>query len=883
MSRKLLRRLAVPVTTAVVAALGLVASGTLSTAAAAAPAPATVDPAVRADLADDGMATFLVRLKGEADLSAAKGQRTHDAKAKAAYEALTGHAARSQRGLREQLDDAKAAYRAFWISDVVKVTGDAALVDAIAARSDVESIGPDRVYQLPETQATDATAEVAAVEWGIDRIRAPQVWSEYGATGQGVVVGNIDSGVQFDHPALVAAYRGTVGEGKYSHDYNWFDPAGICPTAEPCDNSGHGTHTMGTMVGAGGIGVAPGARWIAAKGCETSSCSSSSLMLAGQWMLAPTDSTGDNPRPDLAPDVINNSWGGGQGERWYADMLNAWKAAGIFAVFSAGNSGPGCGTANSPGDNAEAYAVGSFTSTNAISSFSSRGPSVNGLAKPNIAAPGSNVRSSVPGNGYAANNGTSMAAPHVSGAVALLWSLAPTLIGDIDATTALLNTTAIDTANLTCGGTAARNNVFGEGRLDVYAAATAAPRGASGTVAGTITDTATGAPLTGATVTARSGDTVRSVLTLADGSYALVLPPGDYTLTAHLYGHVDATAAGVAVTEGVQTSRDLALTAAARHALSGRVFDVLGRPLSGAVVRIAGTPMTPATTDAEGRYAFVAVADGTYDVVATHVAPVLCNAPTARSLTLGADAAVDFALPNRTDRYGYTCTPATPGWIDAHDRLALEGDEDVATVALPFPVRYYGVERTTAYVTTNGLVNLAAHRLGDYENTSLPGLGDPSGVVAAFWDDLIIDERAKVQTALVGAPGQRRFVVEWDDALLASDGTTRVSAEVIFAENGDITLQYHQIGTGPAARGGGATIGIENVAGTDGLRYAYNEAVLQRDQAITFRAPLGATTVGDAAAPTGPSEAETAQAARRLNELTAARATTDSGAETAAA
>ncbi|NUR73484.1 MAG: VCBS repeat-containing protein, partial [Hamadaea sp.] len=250
--------------------------------------------------------------------------------------------------------------------------------------------------------------------------------------------------------------------------------------------------------------------------------------------------------------------------------------------------------------------------------------------------------------------------------------------------------------------------------------------------------------------------------------------------------------------------------------------------------------------------------------------------PMSRSLTVGADASLDFALPNRSDRYGYTCTPSRVDWIDAHDRLPLKGDEDVTAVTLPFPVTFYGVERKTAYVTTNGLVNFAEPRLGDYNNTILPGLGNPNGVIAAFWDDLIIDDRAKVQTALLGRTGDRRFVVEWDDALLASDGRTRVSAEVVFAENGDITLQYHQVGGSAAARGGGATIGLENVAGTDGLRYAYNEVVLKGDQAITFTAPLGATTVTDATDPTGPSEAEVAAAARRLDA-------TETTAETSAA
>ena len=131
------------------------------------------------------------------------------------------------------------------------------------------------------------------------------------------MVANIDTGVQYNHPALVNQYRGNLGGASFDHNYNWFDPSSVCPSPVPCDNNNHGTHTMGTMVGDDGgtnqIGVAPGARWIAAKGCETNNCSDAALLASAQWILAPTDLNGSNPRPDLRPDIVNNSWGGGGG------------------------------------------------------------------------------------------------------------------------------------------------------------------------------------------------------------------------------------------------------------------------------------------------------------------------------------------------------------------------------------------------------------------------------------------------------------------------------------------------------------------------------------------------------------------------------------------
>lgn len=215
------------------------------------------------------------------------------------------------------------------------------------------------------------------------------------------MVANIDSGVQYDHPALVASYRGNLG-GGFDHAYNWFDPAGVCTGTAPCDNNDHGTHTMGTMVGDDGagnqIGVAPGAKWIAAKGCEARSCSDASLLASGQWVLAPTDANGQNPRPDLRPDIVNNSWGGDGGDLWYQQTIAAWRAAGMFPVFSSGNDGPSCGSAGSPGDNSNAYAVGAYDVNDNIASFSGRG-SGTALIKPNIAAPGSGVRSSVRNGG----------------------------------------------------------------------------------------------------------------------------------------------------------------------------------------------------------------------------------------------------------------------------------------------------------------------------------------------------------------------------------------------------------------------------------------------------------------------------------------------------
>jgi len=353
------------------------------------------------------------------------------------------------------------------------VTGDRAVVDALAARPEVARIEPNHTYELHQSAGPQAVID--AIEWGVADIGADHVWNVFGVFGGRITVASIDTGVEFTHPALVRQYRGNLGGGVFDHNHNWFDPAGICPAPAPCDNNSHGTHVTGTMVGDDGagnqIGVAPRARWIAAKGCEFGSCSLASLLASGQWMLAPTDLAGANPKPALAPHVVNNSWGGSGGDLFYQGIINAWVAAGIFPVFSAGNSGPGCGSTGSPGDNIPAYAAGAYNIAHAIAPFSSRGPSaVDGVTvKPNVSAPGVNVRSSVPGGGYASFSGTSMAAPHVSGTVALIWSANPAkTLGQVALTRKIIDATATDVNDLTCGGVPANNNVWGQGRLDAF-------------------------------------------------------------------------------------------------------------------------------------------------------------------------------------------------------------------------------------------------------------------------------------------------------------------------------------------------------------------------------------------------------------------------------
>ncbi len=470
--------------------------------------PLSIDPLVTADLAADGTVDFWVRLRQGVDLSGAAALSDKTARGTYVYNNLRAVADQSQRNVVAYLESQGLAYEQYWIVNAVLVY-DATEADmqALSAMPEVAEI-KGRFYgqlhndpaptfggyysSLAALQRPAANPDWEGTAWGLIFTRADQVWDQFGITGEGIVVGNIDTGVQWDHPALVNQYRGGDGD----HDYHWYPPTAAaqsaCPGAStaPCDWSGHGSHTMGTMVGNDGVagptghrtGMAPGATWMACMGCDLppNSCSDAALTGCAEWFLAPTDLAGNNPDPSMAPDIINNSWGGGGGDTWYRIYVQNWVAAGIFPAFSAGNSGPGCSTTGSPGDYAESFAVGAVDSSGGIASFSSRGPGLvlGATQKPEISAPGVAVCSTVPGNGYSCGySGTSMASPHVAGAVALVWAANPALQGDIDATRQLLIETVDpnvpDEGN--CGkppGTPGLvpNYTYGFGYLDAFAA-----------------------------------------------------------------------------------------------------------------------------------------------------------------------------------------------------------------------------------------------------------------------------------------------------------------------------------------------------------------------------------------------------------------------------
>jgi subtilisin family serine protease len=807
---------------------------------------ARIEPLLIEQFAAQKEVTYWVVLREKANLRPAYAMQNWEARGRFVYERLKAVALSSQAKLRAKLQSKGVAHQPFWIINAIKVTSDKATLQDMAAQPEVEQIVADGSYQIPEPLPGTPQPSVQSVEWNIDRIHAPQVWSTFDDKGEGIVVANIDSGVQFDHPALVNQYRGNLGGGNFDHNYNWFDPTQLCGSV-PCDTANHGTHTMGTMVGDDGgenqIGVAPHARWIAAKGCEYNWCSYEALMAAGQWVLAPTDLNGQNPRADLRPNIVNNSWGGGGNDTFYQDTVQAWIASGIFPAFSNGNAGPWCNTSGSPGDYVESYSAGAFDSDNSIADFSSRGPSgFGGEIKPNIAAPGVNVRSSVP-YGYDWYSGTSMASPHVAGTVALMWSAAPSLIGDIVATRALLDQTAINVTDQSCGGTADDNNVWGEGRLDAYAAVEQAPRGPSGTLQGTVVTTDPFlSPLNDATVQV-VGPTNRGTYTDVAGQYAFpFLPVGTYDVMVSLFGYLSQIAHGVTVSDDAVTVQDFILPLAPAHVVSGYVRDTNGDPVANATVAIPHTPLLPATTDENGFYRFASVPEGEYDV---GVAATGCNDSQTQHLVVGPDdVTLDFTLSLRTDGFGYTCQHAAFDYIEATNRLPLSGDDTAVQVDLPFPFGFYGQTYHTAFVSTNGFLNFLEwnNSLG---GSPIPNPSVPNAAVYSFWDDLYVADDSSVNTELIGTAPDRQFVIDWRNVHFCCYSPETLDFEVVLYENGRILMQYRNIDPNGREQGNSATVGIENESGTIALQYSYDEPVISNNLAVRYVPPPSGFLEGD--------------------------------------
>lgn len=425
-------------------------------------------------------------------------------KMKAMYADLVANARQTQAPIWQVLQQRGYQYQSFYINNSILVrNADAQLASELQRHQAVRKVSYNTPFRMkPIGNLRELTPPANnGVEQSLVAIKADQVWA-MNVQGQDIVVAGQDTGVQWDHPALVRQYRGNTGRGVV-HDYNWHDAIhkqtsrntrNRCgySTKVPCDDGGHGTHTIATAVGSDGgnnrVGVAPAARWIACRNMDDGVGTVATYTECFQFFFAPYPFGGDpqkDGKTEYAPHVMNNSWGctrseGCTGDE-FSEILKVMYQAGIMVIASAGNDGPSCSTiADPPANHSQlTFSVGATNNSMRIASFSSRGPSaLDGAVGPDIVAPGVNIRSATPGNRYQSMSGTSMAGPHLAGVVALLWSANKNYIGRIAETATVLTKTAQPiTAGENCGdlaGNTIPNNTYGYGFVDVLAAVKAA-------------------------------------------------------------------------------------------------------------------------------------------------------------------------------------------------------------------------------------------------------------------------------------------------------------------------------------------------------------------------------------------------------------------------
>ncbi|MFW5435908.1 S8 family serine peptidase [Paenibacillus apiarius] len=488
-----------------------------------------VDAALYEQFANQRYVTYIVKLKEQVNVEAASSLA-------AKYSAFSGEtsakrkqtvrsfvlnslmetADRAQSPLLDELEAGERSgtvqdFRPYYIVNAVAVTSTRDVMERLSARSDVEAISPNHTYTLdtlkspeeepvqPQSFQANGMNGVSGAEgkpnipWNLRNINASQVW-EMGIDGTGIVVANMDSGVDWTHPALQRKWRGYNAQGELDKpELHWYD-ATLEQKKLPYDGVGHGTHVMGTMVGSEAdgnnpIGVAPQAKWIAVRIFDSAGAATDAgILAAGEWLMAPTDKNG-RAYPDLAPDVVNNSWGNVQAGKneFFQDIVRAWRSAGIFPAFSAGNTKPpenngGPGSITPPGNYPESFATGAIDIDNRLASFSLQGPTPYGQMKPEVSAPGVHIRSSMPDGKYGLMNGTSMASPHTAGVAALLLQANHSLT--VEKLESILKNTAVPLTDDEFPQTP--NNGFGWGIVNAFNAVSTL-KGGLGSVEGTIT------------------------------------------------------------------------------------------------------------------------------------------------------------------------------------------------------------------------------------------------------------------------------------------------------------------------------------------------------------------------------------------------------------
>ncbi|HEU4365600.1 MAG TPA: S8 family serine peptidase, partial [Candidatus Krumholzibacteria bacterium] len=549
----------------------------------------------------------------------------------AVFTALRQNARASQAQLRAFMNQPAvraegAIVKEFWLDNLVLVEAKRSVIEQIARRADVEEVFENFTLTLPPRLPGDPDPLAHQTQaWdNIGHIGAKQVWQSFGLTGAGVRVGGLDTGVDIAHPDI-AGKMVTTNPADPTYPGGWaeFDGNGnMIPGSVPHDSDQHGTHTTGTMIGGSAsgyaVGVAPAASLMHGLVIPAGSGSFTQVVGGMEWIIDPDN----NPMTDDGADVVNMSLGATGTHTQMVAPTDNMAAAGVFPSFSIGNSGPGASTTGSPGNVPSAFGVGATDFADVIASFSSRGPVTWNFApyigtytKPDISAPGVQIYSTVPGGEWQWSgagftwSGTSMAAPHVSGTVALMRQANPAMT--IAEMKQILAQTSLDL------GSAGMDNNYGWGRVNAFAAVSAALVGV-GTLEGTVTSS--GMPVENATVHVL--DSGQRVQTDAAGHYSVRVVAGDHTIEASRFGYETASAV-VSIVADATTTQDFSLNQLPSGNIAGTVSDAQsGAGISAGIsVKLGGiVVVTAATNPATGAYD-ITLPVGTYDLAFTPTFP----------------------------------------------------------------------------------------------------------------------------------------------------------------------------------------------------------------------------------------------------------------------
>lgn len=783
---------------------------------------------------------------------------TPEERARIVITTLQEKANSSQQNLRNYLSLKLASgevkqYETFWITNLIMVEANKNVIQELAQNEEIELMDIDALLQRdPYVFEGTAPAKTEAVEIGLKVINADKVW-KLGITGSGRLVMNIDTGVEGTHPALSSRWRGNFVPSNQA----WFDPETNTNTPTDCDN--HGTHTMGIMTGRAGadtIGVAPDAQWIAAKTICSSPHTSKSIS-AFQWAMNPDGNP--NTISDM-PDVISNSWydpnATDECTGIYKTTFDAVEAAGIAIVFSAGNNGPNASTITKPKNintnEVNVFAVGNINGNVAgypIASSSSRGPSTCGgtgslLIKPEVVAPGTSVRSSVRGGGYATLSGTSMAAPHVGGAIALLKQAFPNLTGT-QIKYALYNT-AVDL------GDPGEDNTYGKGLIDVYAAFLYLANRDSipPTRINNLAVTDVGSNHIRLTWTAPQDASPGGVVEY-DIRYSTLGPINDtisFNLATKILNPPTPDSAGKIqnfVIERLafnttyyfairsrdvwnnwsQVSNSVGATTLARPSIVVSPDSLnLIRPKNISFqdsIRVMNSSNQASTLQFR-----VETQNHTFPTknIELSLQPIIDNVPTHQNKLIDLRGnGFSILGSGGPDLFGYR-------WIDSREpngprfswtSIAENGtpitltDDSYSTQTLNFQFPFYENRYSTVEVVSNGYLRFTNYSSTYPTNGTIPSTAAPNNAIYGFWDDLNPGAGGNVYVLKTAS----NFIVEFNNVPRYNDANTRVTFQIEIQKSGTIIFRYlRMVGVLNSA-----TIGIENSAGTDGLLIAYNQ------------------------------------------------------------